>query len=115
MPARYYYLIVYLVWINVTGCSAPNHLEFDEAFELSSFLRSHVRELQGQQIQFQILTRQGDPVPFDILRFEWVEGGRISFQTDPNGVLDVAFEKDILDYEVMVSAESKGNKVRVTW
>lgn len=115
MSPKSYYLIVCLVWISVVGCSTPNHLEFDEAFELSSFLKTHIRESQERGIQFQILTLQGDPIPFGLLRFQWVEGGRMSFQTDPNGVLDVEFERDILDYEVMVSAESKDAKVRVTW
>ncbi|MDD9974358.1 MAG: hypothetical protein OXU27_10145 [Candidatus Poribacteria bacterium] len=115
MSPKSYYLIICFVWISVAGCSTPNHREFNEAFELSSFLRTHIHELQGQRIQFQILTQQGNPVSFGLLRFQWVEGGRMSFQTDPNGVLDVEFEKDILDYEVMVSAESEDAKVRVTW
>ena len=115
MSVKYYYLIVCFVWLGITGCSTPNHLEFDADFELSSFLSTYVRELPGQRIQFQILTQQGDPVPFGLIRFQWVEGGRMSFQTDPKGVLDMEFEKDIMNYKVMVSAESKENKVRVTW
>ena len=115
MDSKHYYFIVCLVWLNVVGCSAPNHLEFDDAFELSSFLKTHISELPGQWIQFQILTQQGESVPFGLLRFQWIEGGQMSFQTDPNGVLRMEFEKDILDYEVKVSAESKENKIRVTW
>ena len=94
MSPKYYYFIVCFVWISVVGCSTSNHLEFDKAFELSSFLRTHIRELEGHRIQFQILTQQGDPLAFGLLRFQWVEGGRMSFQTDPNGVLDIEFEKD---------------------
>lgn len=108
-------LILCLVWLGGAGCSSQNHIDFEEAFELSSFLNTHIQELPGQRVQFQILTRQGDSVPFGLLRFQWVEGGRMSFQTDPDGVLRMEFEKDILDYEVIVSAESKGHKVRVTW
>ncbi|MCY3724693.1 MAG: hypothetical protein OXG97_20960 [Candidatus Poribacteria bacterium] len=115
MISKYSYLIVFSVWLGVVGCSAPNHIEFEEAFELGSFLKTHVRELPGQKVQFQILTRQGESVPFGLLKFRWVEGGRMSFQTDPNGVLRMEFEKDILDYEVMVSAEAKKSKVRVIW
>lgn len=115
MFLKYYYLIICFVWLSITGCSAPNQLEFDKDFELSSFLSTHVHALPGQRVQFQILTQQGDPVPFGLIRFQWDEGGWMSFQTDPNGVLDMEFEKDILDYKVIVSAESKESKVRVKW
>ena len=115
MVSKHSYLIVFLLWLGVMGCSSPNHIEFEEAFELSSFLKTHIRELPGQKVQFQILTLQGESVPFGLLRFQWVEGGRMSFQTDPNGQLRMEFEKDILEYEVMVSAEANKSKVRVTW
>ena len=120
MVLKHYSLIVCLIWISIAGCSPPNHLEpnhleFDQSFELGSFLKTYIRELPGQTVQFQILTHQGDAVPFGILSLQWIEGGRMSFQTDPHGVLRMEFEKDILDYEVMVSAESEESKVRVTW
>ncbi len=116
MYLKYYCFIGYLVWLIMVGCSPANHIvEFDEAFELRAFLKTHIRELRGQRVQFQIRTRQGDPVPFGLLRFQWVEGGRMSFQTDPNGMLNMEFEKDMLDYEVIVSAESEDSRIRVTW
>ena len=115
MISKHAYLIAFLVWFGGIGCFSADHIEFEDAFELTSFLTTHIRELPGKNIRFQILTRQGEPVPFGVLRFQWVEGGRMSFQADPRGWLHIEFEKDILDYEVMVSAETKGTKIRVTW
>lgn len=115
MVSKHYYLIVYLVCFSFAGCSAPNQIEFDKTFELSSFLKNHIRELPGQKVHFQVLTPQGESIPFGLLSFQWVEGGRMSFQTGPEGGLLMEFEKDILEYEVMVSVESKRSKVRVTW
>lgn len=102
----------------MVGCTlsnTPENIEFEDAFELSSFLKTHISKLSGQIVEFQVINDQGGTVPFGLLKFQWVEGGRMSFQTNPSGQLYVEFEKDILDYEVMVSAESKGNKVRVRW
>ena len=115
MISKCYYLIVFLLCLGWAACSSPNHIEYEREFKLNAFLETHITELPGQDIRFQILTQQGEPVPFGLLRFQWVEGGRMSFQTDPEGKLYMEFEKDILDYEVIVSAESRGNKVRVTW
>ena len=115
MISKHYCLIAFLVWFGGVGCSAPNHIEYEEAFELTSFLRTYISELPGKNIRFQILTRQGEPVPFGVLRFQWVEGGEMGFQADPRGWLHIEFEKDILDYKVMVSAETRGTKIRVTW
>lgn len=115
MVSKCYYVLICLICLSVAGCSAPNHLEFDEAFELSSFLRTHIRELSGQQVAFQIITERGEAASFGLLRFQWVEGGQMSFQTDPKGILHMEFEEDILAYEVMVSAELRGAKVCVTW
>lgn len=115
MVSKCFYGFICLICLGGVGCFAPNHLEFDEAFELSSFLKTHIGELPGQEVAFQIITQPGDAAPFGILRFQWVEGGQMSFQTDPNGMLRMEFEEDILAYEVMVSAELKDAKVRVTW
>ena len=115
MVSKRYYLIACFVCFSLVGCSTPNHLEFDEAFELSSFLKTHIRELTGQKVEFQILNQHGEAIPFALLKFEWIEGGRISFQTNPNGQLRMEFEADVLEYEIMVSAEVNRSRVRVTW
>ena len=97
------------------ACSAPNEKEFSAPFELSSFLENHIQELPGQMVRFQILDAADEPMPYNLLRFEWIEGGRMDFQTDQDGTLSMQFEKDMLENEVRVSAESEGSKIRVTW
>ena len=112
------WLVLLPFCVGMLGCtfSGPaNSIEFEDAFELSSFLKTHIPELLGQVVEFQVIDGRGGAVPFGLLKFQWVDGGRMSFQTNPSGQLHVEFEKDILAYEVMVSAESKGNKVRVRW
>ena len=52
---------------------------------------------------------------YGLLRFEWVEGGRMDFQTDHDGILSMQFEVDILENEIMVSSTSKNAKISVTW
>ena len=66
-------------------------------------------------MKFQILDTGGEPMPYDLLRFEWVEGGRMDFQTDQDGTLSMQFEKDMLENEVMVSTTVEGTKIRATW
>ena len=109
-------LLLIPICLGMIACSpSDNHTEFLIPFELSAFLKNHIHKLPGQPVEFQILSKLGEPVPYGLLRFKWVEGGRMSFQTDRNGILSMQFERDILDYEVMVSPESKGAKLRVTW
>ncbi len=104
------------ICIAVIACSSSNdYREFSEAFELSAFLKTHIHKLPGQQVEFQILTMQGEPVPYGLLKFQWVDGGRMSFQTDQDGTLSMQFEKDMLENEVMVSPESADAKLRVFW
>lgn len=109
-------LLLPLICLGIIACSSSeNHTEFSVPFELSRFLKSHIHKLPGQPVQFQILSMQGEPVPYGLLKFQWVEGGRMSFQTDQDGVLSMQFERDILDHEVMVSPESTEAKLRVKW
>ena len=118
MILKYCWLVLLLFCVGMVGCTFPGpsgSIEFEDAFELSSFLKTHVPKLSGQVVEFQVINGQGGPVPFGLLKFQWVEGGRMSFQTNPSGQLHVEFENDILEYEVMVSAESKGNKVQIRW
>ena len=118
MILKFCWLVFLLFCVGMGSCIFPgpsDSIEFEEAFELSSFLKTHVPKLSGQVVEFQVVNGQGGTVPFGLLKFQWVEGGRMSFQTNPSGQLHVEFEEDILEYEVMVSAESKGNKVRVRW
>lgn len=110
---RRYLLIAPLFFL--VACSPSNHTEFSASFELSSFLKDHVFKLPGQVVRFQILDSEGEPIPYDLLRFEWVEGGWMSFQTDQDGTLSMQFEKDMLENEVIVSAKSKRAKIRVIW
>lgn len=108
--------VLILLCISVVACSpSDDYKEFSEPFELNAFLKNHVHKLPGQPVQFQIISMQGEPVPYGLLKFQWVEGGRMSFQTDMDGVLRMQFEQDILDYEVMVSPETPAAKLRVTW
>lgn len=104
-----------LVLLLFLACSPSEHTEFSAPFELSSFLKNHVPELPGQKVRFQILDTAEKPIPYALLRFEWVEGGIMDFQTEPNGSLTMRFEKDILENEVIVSAKSENAKVRITW
>ena len=97
------------------ACSSSNQTEFSEPFELDRFLKNHVRELPGQTVQFQILDTDSEPVSYGLLRLKWVEGGRMDFQTDQDGKLSMQFEKDMLENDVIVSAKSEGEKIRVTW
>lgn len=115
MVLKHSHIIIYLICLCLIGCSTPNLTEFDDAFELSAFLKDNIDKLPGQKVQFQILTIQGEPVPFALLSFQWVEGGKMSFQTDREGKLVMEFEQDFLEYQVMVSAEKKNNKMHITW
>ena len=110
-----YFPITILIFIVIVACSSSNYTEFSEPFELSSFLKNHIQELPGQMVCFQILDALGEPIAYDLLKFEWMEGGRMDFQTDQDGTLSMQFEKDMLENEVMVSAKSEGAKIRVTW
>ena len=111
-----YIALLLLYVLGSVACSPPeNHTEFSDPFELSAFLKNHIRKLPGQPVQFQILSQKGEPIPYGLLKFQWTEGGRMSFQTDQDGVLSMQFEKDILDHEVMVSPESTEAKLLVTW
>ena len=67
-------LISNLLVILLAACSPTNQTEFSSAFELNSFLKNHIQELPSQMVRFQILDSNGEPVPYDILRFESVEG-----------------------------------------
>lgn len=97
------------------ACFSSNQAEYSSSFELSSFLKNQIQELPGQIVRFQILDPDGEPIPYDLLSFEWVEGGRIDFQTDRDATLSMEFEKDMLENEVKVSAKSEGAKIRITW
>jgi hypothetical protein len=66
-------------------------------------------------VRFQMLDPSGEPVPYDVLRFESVEGGRIDFQTGQDGTLSMQFEEGMLENEVRVSAKSEGAKIKLTW
>lgn len=110
---KIWYSLIILCFI--LSCARSNHKEFPTAFELSSFLKNHIQELPGQSVRFQILGTDGEPIAYDLLRFEWNEGGRMDFQTNQDGILSMQFEKDMLENEVMVSAKSRHAKIRVTW
>ena len=112
----YYFLILFPACLGILSCSSPSDdLEFSEPLSLRTFLTNHIQKLPGQIIRFQILSMQGEPISYGLLKFQWVDGGRMSFQTDQDGILSMQFEKDILEYEVNVSPESKNAKLRVTW
>ncbi len=105
----------FLILFCFLACSDSNYTEFSEPFELSSFLKNHIYKLPGHTVQFQILDSDGEPIPYDLLCFEWVEGGRMSFQTDQDGTLSMQFENDMLDNEVIVSTNSERTTIRVVW
>ena len=111
--ARRYLLIFSLVLL--AACSPSEQKEFSAPFELSSFLRNQIQELPGQTVRFQILDLNGEPVPHGLLRFDWIEGGRMDFQTDQDGTISMQFEKDMLENEVIVFAKSERGKIKVTW
>ena len=108
------YLLIFLL-ILLAACSHSEQKEFSTPFELSSFLRNQIQELPGQTVRFQILDLNGEPVPHGLLRFDWIEGGRMDFQTDQDGNISMQFEKDMLENEVMVFAKSERGKIKVTW
>ena len=106
---------VLLSLLFLMACSPSNRTEFLTPFELSSFLKHHIQELPGQTVKFQILDFDGEPIPHEVLHFEWTEGGRIGFQTEQDGTVTMQFEKDMLENEVMVFAKSEDAKIRVIW
>ena len=111
--ARRYLLTLLLIFL--AACSPSEQKEFSAPFELSSFLRNHIQELPGQTVRFQILDLSGEPVPHGLLRFDWIEGGRMDFQTDRDGTISMQFEKDMLENEVTVFTKSEKGKIKVTW
>ena len=111
-----YFSLLLLICLGIAACApSDNHIEFSDPFELSTFLKDYIQRLPGQTVQFQILSLTEEPIPYSLLMFEWIEGGRMSFQTDQDGILSMEFEKDILEYEVKVSPEPTDAKLRVTW
>ena len=108
-------LPVLFILLLLGACSPSNRTEFLVPFELSSFLEHHIQEFPGQTVKFQILDVDDEPIPHDVILFEWTAGGRIGFQTEQDGTLTMQFEKDMLKNEVMVSAKSEDAKIRVTW
>lgn len=84
-------------------------------FEVSSLLKDNLEDAPTQAVSFQVLDPQNEPVSNGLITFEWTEGGRISFQTNLEGVLTMKFEEDFLDQEVMVSTEVEEGEVRVSW
>lgn len=111
-----YLLLLLLLCVAVISCvPSGDQAEFSTPFELSTFLKTHIRRFPGQSVEFQVLSIQGEPIPYGLLAFQWTEGGRMSFQTDQDGLLSMQFERDILDYEVMVAPESADAKLRVKW
>ena len=105
-----------MIFFALIACSpSENQIEFSAPFELRVFLKNHIHKLPGQPVQFQILSLKDEPIPYGLLKFQWVEGGRMSFQADQDGILNMQFERDILDYEVIVSPEIADAKLRVMW
>ena len=112
-------LIFLFLLLSIVACSSSDHTEFSEPFELSSFLKKYVQDLPRQIVKFQILNQDSEPIPYALLRFQWVEGGRMDFQSNRTGILSMRFEKDMLENKVLVSPKleraSERAKVRVTW
>ena len=84
-------------------------------FEVSSLLKSNLRDVPSRVVNFQVLDPQNEPVSRGLITFEWTEGGSISFQSNLKGIVTMKFEQDFLDQAVMVSTEVEKGKVRVTW
>lgn len=109
------YLLLAGLVLAISGCSTQNYaaptsheLRFDKPFNISEVLAETITGDPRNEVHFQILDQAGAPIPYGLLRLEWTEnGGRMSFQTDENGALSMHFEKDILSFEVMVSADIK--------
>lgn len=110
-----YILIFFLILFGIVACSSQDYTEFSEPFELSAFLKSRASGLSRQTINFQILDAHGEPISYGLLRFVWIQGGRMDFQTNQDGVLSIQFEKDMLENKVMVSTKLKSAKIKVTW
>ena len=89
------------------SCGPKAHLEMEAPFDLTVLLAARSGPPLDTDIDLQILDTGGRPVPFGLLRMEWIEGGRISLQSDERGRLTLRFEPDLLDYQVMISAETK--------
>ena len=97
------------------SCSRTSVAEFNDRFELAALFVSHPT-LVNRMLKFQLLDREGEPIPWCLLRLEWDEGGRMSFQTDQDGVIWLVFESDIISNKVTVSAEStRDARIRLQW
>lgn len=84
-------------------------------FEVSSLLKSNLRDVPSQVVNFQVLDPQNEAISRGLITFEWTEGGSISFQSNLKGILTMKFEQDFLDQAVMVYTEVENGKIRVTW
>jgi hypothetical protein len=92
------------------SCTPPhqNNKEFHQPFDLTEFLLEHQSGRDDRDITFQVHAAAGTPEAYGLLRFDWVDnGGRMSFQTDEKGEITMRFERDFLEYQVQVWAETK--------
>ena len=108
-------IVVLLAVLWIVVYSSKQEVVFSEPFNLSLFLKDNLEHIPDKMIDFRVLDTLGDPVRDSLIKFDWSEGGRITFQTDHRGVISMQFEEDFLDSDVIVSAEQKGGKVSILW
>ena len=82
--------------------------KFQGSLMLAPFLKENIQDMDHHEIDFQILDKDGKPVPFALLRMDWEDsGGRMSFQTDKDGILGMHFNPEMLETDVIISADVK--------
>lgn len=97
-----------------SGCDSSR--SFQGPFQLGSLLVSNEGDLTRKKLEFRVRTTLGDPVPWALLSLNWEDGGRLTFQANQDGALNLSFEKDILEHSVTVEVEPRTNVVvNVVW
>lgn len=71
------------------------------------------RSPAGKAAQLQVLDSSGQVIPFALLALEESHWGRMMFQCDENGVLDVAFNKKLVASDATLSAGTIPIKTRL--
>lgn len=105
--------LLFMLW-HITG-PPRTEIVLSCPFDVSSILKNNLQDVPTEVVDFQVLDQQNELVSNGLIKFEWTEGGSLSFQTNLDGVLTMKFEKDFLDQVVMVSTEAENGKIRVTW
>ena len=105
------YAAMAILLVVTWGCRPPageNEAKYQGSLNLPAFLKENITDMAHHEIDFQVLDKDGKPVPYALLRMDWKESGaRMSFQTNAQGIIGMHFDKEMLENDVDISADVK--------